>query len=716
MLNLHLSNRLVRYLGLGSLILLIVMMSVIGWRQLRDIESHFRYIAEEHRVKLNSIDNLLSRFVEIRGQLTAFVIEEKEDVTPILKDIKLMLNDSETLLQTLHHKEDRQAMELFIQKLKEYRTAMVAYSQELLIRRTGEGVRSWERTLLDIEREAHAIVFTMKSTIIGEVGELEDQMLQTTRSATQSSIALGLFGVLLALVVVFLLQRALARPIRKLVNMSESVAEGDLSRDIERIHDEELGPLSDSIKTMVENLQQTVGGIRTTATRVTEVAHGVSHHTNDLSSGASIQGKAIAAVHRSIEEMDVLVEDVSGRFNSLAEALDDSSSSTLELKSSIEEVSDFADRLSEEVEKITSSLLEMSATMAQNLDLLNSLSSSSHQTAQVIGSLASSSEEVGEHAQQSKTLAEEVTQLARDQGLVSLKELIEVAKTNKKLVDSYSKVIHSLGERSVSIGEILDVIHDVADQTSLLAINASIIAAQAGEHGKGFAVVAEEVGDLSSTTTASVMRVEEVIRSVRQDVANAVEMMGQVSEGAEQSIKTTEKAGEVLKSIEEHSLLSATRAGEIADAAGQQVARSKEILEVATRNLDEVVRIQEAVDEQKKGSDLIVSSAENIRETAISLKLSTDEQIKESAVISQAVVDTQTFSHRIKEAMDGEKKASKEIVASLNSITNTTENIRKALDALEELVVDLTKLADQLGPEVARFKLAETSREAVPSI
>ena len=182
-------------------------------------------------------------------------------------------------------------------------------------------------------------------------------------------------------------------------------------------------------------------------------------------------------------------------------------------------------------------------------------------------------------------------------------------------------------------------------------------------------------------------------------------MMAQVVEGAELSIRSVERAGEVFKEIEESALNSTTRAREIADASSQQVARNQEILQVVSRNLDEVVKIQRAMDEQQKGQDLIVSSAEKIRDVSRELKQSANEQSREGAVITKAIMETHEFSRRIQETMDAEKSASKKIVASLDRITEATYGIDSALGSLEGLVADLSALAEKLGPEVSRFKL-----------
>ncbi|MFV2081770.1 MAG: methyl-accepting chemotaxis protein [bacterium] len=708
----HISIRWVRFIGLGILVGIIAFISIFGVVQTTRIDHDLRTLAEEHRPLLREIDNLLVIFGNITNEFAFFIIQEQTDLKPLLVKVKTLLIDIEAFKKQLIEEGEVELTDGLIMALKEYRVAMVAYSQELKVRRMGQAVRSWEGTLLEREKQIREVANALKNHVYESMMDVENEILARTSWTRQLGSILGILGVLAGLVVATLLQRALAMPIKNLIGVSRAIAEGDLSRDVGSATDDEIGALSTAISTMLQNLRRIVGEIQKTSKKVDEVASDLERHTDEVSKGASIQGDEIMKVSGAVREMDRIVGEVSSQFENLSSALDDSSSSTLELKSSIDEVSAFADQLASEVEKISSSLIEMDASMNQNVEHLDSLSASSEQTATTAEELAASSAEVGRFAQESRQLAEDVMQLAKERGSNALEELVKVTRRNKDLVDSYSRVINSLGEKSASIGDIVDVIREVADQISLLSINASIIAAQAGEHGKGFAVVAEEVGNLSVTTTESVQRIEEVIKSVRKDVDEAVKMMREVSEGVESSISTADQTEVVLKDIADHSSQSADRARQIAEAASEQVNRGQDILKVVTKNLEEVLQIKRTVDEQQGGSKLIVASTDEIMEATRKLKHSTSEQARESGIISQGVAETLNFSRKMKEALGKEQEASREIVRSLGMIADVADKTGTAMKALEAVVHDLSTLADKLGPEVARFKLKESDEQS----
>ena len=101
--------------------------------------------------------------------------------------------------------------------------------------------------------------------------------------------------------------------------------------------------------------------------------------------------------------------------------------------------------------------------------------------------------------------------------------------------------VKKLGGRSDEIGKILNVIEDITDQTTLLALNAAILAAQAGEHGKGFSVVAEEIKDLAERTAFSTQEIGSLIQSVQQEVKGTVQAMGEGWKSVDDGLETLKR-------------------------------------------------------------------------------------------------------------------------------------------------------------------------------
>src|SRR5205085_10849113 len=116
-------------------------------------------------------------------------------------------------------------------------------------------------------------------------------------------------------------------------------------------------------------------------------------------------------------------------------------------------------------------------------------------------------------------------------------------------VSGTAKKMEELGKSSDQIGHIIGVIDDIADQTNLLALNAAIEAARAGEQGRGFAVVADEVRKLAERTTTATKEIAQMIKSIQDETKVAVTAMEEGTKQVEDGVKTTSQAGDALKEI-----------------------------------------------------------------------------------------------------------------------------------------------------------------------
>jgi len=206
--------------------------------------------------------------------------------------------------------------------------------------------------------------------------------------------------------------------------------------------------------------------------------------------------------------------------------------------------------------------------------------------------VAASSEEmshtvldVAQNAGSISKSASKTAETARDGGSVvdrAVNEVKEIAVT----VNDSAKFVTSLGDRSKQIGEIVGVIDDIADQTNLLALNAAIEAARAGEQGRGFAVVADEVRKLAERTASSTSEIGTMIRGIQEEVRKAVEVMGLATTKVDQGVKYSEEAGAslgvIVKSVDDLQLMvqQIASATEEMSATSDQI--SKDVEQIAT--------------------------------------------------------------------------------------------------------------------------------------
>jgi methyl-accepting chemotaxis protein len=165
-----------------------------------------------------------------------------------------------------------------------------------------------------------------------------------------------------------------------------------------------------------------------------------------------------------------------------------------------------------------------------------------------------------------------------------------------EVVQKSALTVQALGKSSDQIGEIVQVIDDIADQTNLLALNAAIEAARAGEQGRGFAVVADEVRKLAERTTKATKEIAGMIRQIQKDTSGAVESMSKGTEEVEKGKALADKAGESLKEIIKGAekavdvITQVAAASEEQSSTSEQISKSIEMINNVTRESTEGIQ------------------------------------------------------------------------------------------------------------------------------
>jgi methyl-accepting chemotaxis protein len=190
---------------------------------------------------------------------------------------------------------------------------------------------------------------------------------------------------------------------------------------------------------------------------------------------------------------------------------------------------------------------------------------------------------------------------------------VEIMNQIAERVKATSVTIESLGTRSDQIGEIIGTIEDIADQTNLLALNAAIEAARAGEQGRGFAVVADEVRALAERTTRATREIGEMIKSIQDETGSAVNTMEESVHKVEQGREEAAKSGEAIRSILQQINEVTMQVNQIATAAEEQTATTSEI----SRNM---LEITDVVQHTTRGAHESAAAATQLSQVAEDLK------------------------------------------------------------------------------------------------
>lgn len=215
---------------------------------------------------------------------------------------------------------------------------------------------------------------------------------------------------------------------------------------------------------------------------------------------------------------------------------------------------------------------------AAHMNMLNA-----EQSAQSASGIAASVEElsvsishVAENANQAATISEEAKQVTTQGRTVVNQAMTELERVASEIKES-AALIESLGERSKQISSVVGVIREIAEQTNLLALNAAIEAARAGEQGRGFAVVADEVRKLAERTSMSTQEISSTVGAILDETGGAVKRMQSVSQNMSESVNLARDAGDSLLSIDQKAQETVEVVQGIADGTREQSAASQEI-------------------------------------------------------------------------------------------------------------------------------------------
>jgi methyl-accepting chemotaxis protein len=242
----------------------------------------------------------------------------------------------------------------------------------------------------------------------------------------------------------------------------------------------------------------------------------------------------------------------------------------------IEKLQKMIGKVAHVTDKVASASVELSATAEEISKGTDTLTSRASQTAAAVEEMNATVSQVAQNSGKAATLAQETVKTAKDGGSV-VSDTISGMQQLSDAVSSSATIIAELGKSSDQIGEIVRVIEDIADQTNLLALNAAIEAARAGEQGRGFAVVADEVRKLAERTTKATKEIGDMIRQIQQDTRGAVESMQQGTVKVTSGVDLVNRTGEALSRIVEMVSESADMIRQIAVASEEQSVATQQI-------------------------------------------------------------------------------------------------------------------------------------------
>jgi twitching motility protein PilJ len=350
------------------------------------------------------------------------------------------------------------------------------------------------------------------------------QLADTLRDVILLKIVfVGAAALALLSLVAILMASVIIAPVRDLMRVAEALGRGDLSKKANVKTGDELGQLGQTLNTTIDRLQ---GLVQTESDR-----DKMQHQVMDLLSIVSSAAEGDLTVKAEVTA-DAL-GSVADAFNLMITGL-----TTLVTQAS---------NVASEIRLSTTDILRASERMRVGAE---------QQTAQIqvavntVNEMSHTIQRMAENAESATQASLKATQAAVKGG-ASVAETIKGMQRIRAAVQTTGKKIKGLGERSLEIGAIIEVINEIATQTNLLALNAAIEAARAGEQGRGFAVVADEVRKLAERAARATKDITGLIKGIQVETSEAVTVMEEGTREVEDGTKLADQAGAALREIEQ---------------------------------------------------------------------------------------------------------------------------------------------------------------------
>jgi len=389
--------------------------------------------------------------------------------------------------------------------------------------------------------------------------------------------------------------------VRRLQDYAINLASGNLTQRLAEKAPDEIGRLARALESITENMAETISRMQVASLELDSMSDQVRQAASQIAQDASEQAQASRRTSKQVNNLSRSGENVATQINSATGLAEQSSNCLNNIFEALENIGLSINELAQATKQAQDYVQHDVALIGDVDGVVQRLNEVVEDTAAATTQIATSIKVGNENADR----ALQVSKAASDQaqsGVIAVKDTREGIDQIREFNNRAVKSIYFLSEKVASIENILEVIVDIANQTRLLALNASIIASQAGEHGRGFSVVAGEIKALAAKTAGSTREIGSVINEVLS------------------------VSGRVIDEVEK-GVLTVTEAIDRSENADQVLA---EILKATTQASNFVRMIANSMNEQTRGSQRVDQAVQDIHATAIKLRDTVSSQTKVS--------------------------------------------------------------------------------------
>lgn len=498
---------------------------------------------------------------------------------------------------------------------------------------------------------------------------LEQDLNDVQKQSNQlrnSILLVGLFSAVMVVALAFVFGNSLTDPLFFISKRLNALAVGDLEHEASSKASNKLNQRRDEYGLMNRALENVTDYMVVVSGTASQIARGDLTATVTARSEKDEIGKSLHQMIAGLRELIGGVKENADQLEVSSKHLEENSAqagkATGQIATTIQQVAQGINQQAESVSKTADSASQMNNAIGDVTKGAQEQEKAVVRASNITAQITASIQQVASNAQTSAKGALETGEIARS-GAQTVEDTIKSMQSIKAKVGQSAEKVQEMGKRSDQIGAIVETIDEIASQTNLLALNAAIEAARAGEQGKGFAVVADEVRKLAERSSSATREIGGLIHDIQKTVAEAVTAMNAGAKEVENGVLRANQSGEALYNILSAVEVVNRQVNEIAGAA-QDINRASDELVVAMNTVSVVVQ-------------------ENINATSAMLE--------SSSVVSQSI---EAFA-----------SVSEENSAAVEEVSASTEEMNAQVEDMGGSAGSLALMAQTLQSAVAKFRL-----------
>lgn len=604
--------------GFMVLVFLLVGSSGLSYYTLTQLQARYdRLLSETYSVTLAAKD-LQSEILAQAQQIMAFSATRDQRASQAITESHKRADAYMAILTEAGQADE--AIATLVQEIKQKQAVFDRMVQAAIT--NSESIEQYQLVLAadNARNMGNAVglhVSDLVSHLQEQVNQAQLESQQAARSALSVLVALGAVSVVIGAVVSGISYLTVAKPLRDLAIQLNRIAagSGDLTQQLKVTSGDEIGLLGESFNQLVQGL-------------------------------AAMVRRVIASseeIYRRCQDMSNVVGSVSNATGSVASAMDTVSGGSQEQLRSCQLASHSLAELNQASEQIASGAQHQAAGVQQTTMIVHDMVRSMEDVATTVAQMSATSGQAAGQAREGARIVDDT--------------LTGMHRIRDRVLNAADRV-RELGRYGGSIGEMLQVITDIADQTNLLALNAAIEAARAGAQGRGFAVVAEEVRRLAERSSASVKEIRELVVSIQEGTQLAVKAITQSSDDVEQSVELSSAAGAALD----------------------------QILQAVAENNDGIQRIHHSIDNMLDSARTVSSAVQEMAAVTQENSAASEEMAAGAIQVSRAMDELTRLSDANGSAVEEVAASMGQVSASVNSIAGSVQELATISETLRSLV------------------------------